>query len=363
MNGDRSGVVRRDARRSSGGARGARAGALGASWRHGTSSSLSWARRCAAGLAALLSLSACESPQLRRRSIIDTDRVLAVRVEPPEVAPGQGARAKVLFVRADGRTVVDWATEGLRLRWRACVRAEQVPGLSGIQYAPESPSEGCDAVPDALRADLDVHEGEAVVSGELTARAHAAIEWLGAALGDALPREVLRAIAQDVGVPLVLDVAIEDEEGRRVALAFKRMMVSPRVPRGTNPPPPRLAFDGRWLSARRGDPHLCTPEDGSEPVRVESGTEVIVAPEPGEEAWLEMFPVVDVAGRIVTGRENAYYSFFSTAGRFEAELTRAPAREERWTAPAEPGPRPLYVVVRDGHGGTSWCRIDVEVVR
>jgi hypothetical protein len=87
----------------------------------------------------------------------------------------------------------------------------------------------------------------------------------------------------------------------------------------------------------------------------------VLTPEDGEEAWLETFPVIDTGGRFVTGEEHAYYSFFSTGGRFDQEVTRAPAREEIWRTPRTPGPYPLFVVVRDGHGGTSWCRAAVEV--
>ena len=35
---------------------------------------------------------------------------------------------------------------------------------------------------------------------------------------------------------------------------------------------------------------------------------------------------------------------------------------QMWTAPAEPGPQAIWVVVRDGHGGSSACRLDVEVI-
>ena len=86
----------------------------------------------------------------------------------------------------------------------------------------------------------------------------------------------------------------------------------------------------------------------------QAGATLTLSPEPDED-WLETFPALDLEGQVITGREDAYYSWFSTAGDFGFETTRPPGRDTEWTAPMEPGEVPFWLVVRDGHLGTSAC--------
>mgnify|MGYP000078389882 CR=1 FL=1 len=46
-------------------------------------------------------------------------------------------------------------------------------------------------------------------------------------------------------------------------------------------------------------------------------------------------------------------------GSFDPEITLAPERATVWTTPRDAGVYPLWVVVRDGHLGTSGCRVGV----
>ncbi|MBZ0121149.1 MAG: hypothetical protein K8H88_29405, partial [Sandaracinaceae bacterium] len=60
-------------------------------------------------------------------------------------------------------------------------------------------------------------------------------------------------------------------------------------------------------------------------------------------------------------RESAYYAWYSTAGAFDADITQRPERDVEWTAPVIPGVYPIWLVVRDGHLGASYCRAEIEV--
>ena len=91
------------------------------------------------------------------------------------------------------------------------------------------------------------------------------------------------------------------------------------------------------------------------------GEEVTLAPYALEEPWLEDYPVFDLGGEIIINSETAYYSWFSTGGAFSTEISQRPLRDSSWVAPDVAGTYPIFLVVRDGHLGLSWCRADVEV--
>ena len=150
-------------------------------------------------------------------------------------------------------------------------------------------------------------------------------------------------------------------DGELIAFGFKRFAITQRASPTTNPPPPRFSVGDVWLSARGGgDPHVCAPEEGARPV-VEAEAEVTITPEEGEEAWLEPYPVFALGNEIQLNEEQAYYSWFVTAGEMDDDVTQRPEREVIWTAPEEPGVYPLWLVVRDGHLGMSYCRAEIEV--
>ena len=81
----------------------------------------------------------------------------------------------------------------------------------------------------------------------------------------------------------------------------------------------------------------------------------------GAEDWLESYRVLDARGELQERAERAFYSWYATGGDFDRQVTRSPLRNQLWTAPREPGANRLWLVVRDGHGGTSACGMDVTV--
>ena len=89
--------------------------------------------------------------------------------------------------------------------------------------------------------------------------------------------------------------------------------------------------------------------------------EIAPATEDGEEPWLEDYQVIDARGELQERTERAFYSWFSTGGEFDQNVTKSPLRNQIWRTPATPGTYPLWLVVRDGHGGASACDLEVEI--
>jgi len=267
-------------------------------------------------------------------------RLLAVVVEPPEAAPGEDVVFRPLVASPDDAPL----TLALSVDLSARALAAGAGQTLGDQAAPiELPWDG----------------QESVLDGAETARA---IDSLLAALGDAppgTPEHVVRLVYEEVGLPLTVQLELRDERGAVVLEGFKRFFLSPRAERTTNPPGPRFAIAGQWVSAS-SDPFACEPEGEAPEVR--AGAAVALAPDPSDDAWLETYRALDLEGEVIESRESAFYSWYSTAGAFSFAVTRAPDREVEWTAPEEPGDYPVWLVVRDGHLGTSACRATVRVL-
>jgi hypothetical protein len=81
-------------------------------------------------------------------------------------------------------------------------------------------------------------------------------------------------------------------------------------------------------------------------------------------------PAADAKEATPAGPEKLGYSFFATAGSLsslrstDTTTTGEPADTfVDWTTPATPGPAKVWVVVRDGRGGTGWLERVVSVSR
>lgn len=287
-------------------------------------------------VALLLILAACEGPSFDAPSIVLGPRVLAAVADPPELAPGTDVRVAVLTAEAEGTTLeltADLSTAALALG-------------AGQRL-------GDDAEPIALVPDGDAWVLPAAATED-------AIDALFEEIGDAppeTPEHVVRFVYETVGLPVRIDITMRDADGEVILEAFKRVVLTSRPTPTTNPPPPRFRVGDAWASGT-DEAFRCAWE--ASPAIVPIGAVATLTPDL-EEPWLESFPVLDLEGAVITGTEAAYYSWFSTAGDFTFDVTRSPGRETEWTAPETPGPRPLWLVVRDGHLGVSACRVDVDV--
>jgi hypothetical protein len=320
-----------------------------------------------AGLTLLLA-SGCLSTDFEPPYLVQGPRMLAIVADPPEVAFGQDVRFEALVVDEGG---VDLATApDVELRFMVCLSAREVLAASGLGFGvglTDNCGEGGD---DLVRLETggDLPPGTARLPGEVFQRLVEDLMNLGPGRGteEAPPVDpallaTLGAVIANVGVPLRMRLEVW-RDGEPIVVGFKRFAIAQRDDRTTNPPAPRFAVGERWLTARgEGAARLCVPEDGGDVPVVLAGSEVTLAPDPDEEPWLESYPVVGLDGSMLINEESAYYSWFSTGGAFGESVTQRPERDVTWTAPDEPGRYPLWLVVRDGHLGMSYCRAEVEV--
>ena len=319
-------------------------------------------RRIALIVAALLALSAfgcIPSPNFDPSEIVKTPRILAIVADHPDAPPGQDVRLTALVVDPDARA--------LALQWTACASAETLGGggggLSGAQYGAPPPSVGCEpgqpmVVPLASEGDVGV------LPGALTMLAFSELARLGDVFGSDLPPDTLQRLADDVGLPLTVQVTVRVGDEVLVR-GFKRVLIRNSAPHGTNPPEPRVQIGDRWFTTDTtpgAAPFECVPEDGgAAEVTIAHGARVALHPDPDDARWFEQYTVLDPQGGLLVHQESGYYSWFATAGHFAADVTQAPTRDNEWTAPAEPGSHSLWLVVRDGHGGNTACRVHATI--
>jgi hypothetical protein len=184
------------------------------------------------------------------------------------------------------------------------------------------------------------------------------LDLLASRFGQRLRPETLRILARDVGV--VLGVGVTMESGGQTMRAYKRVVVSLSPTPNHNPPDPRFRVGTTRLVPSTAVRDRCEPEDGSA-LRVRAGQRVQLAPDAGEESWFEPFRALTATGDFLDRRESAFYSWYATGGSFAQELTRSPTRNNFWAAPQNPGTHTLWLLVRDGRGGSSGCAATVVV--
>lgn len=307
-------------------------------------------------LALLLFVAGCiPDPGFDEAEIVKTTRVLAVVADPPAVQPGQDSQLRALVVDPEGRP--------LTFRWSACAQPEFLGGaFSGVQF--EGAGNQPDCGDDALRLDLGRSE-TAVFPGVISEQLFSRLDEAAAVFGDLIRPELIRRIADEVGIAVTVQLEVR-AEGEIVVVATKRVLIRSGDLPSTNPWPPEVTVGPepeRVVSARdvfANDEFRCEPEGGESP-SVASGGTLTLRPAFDDGAWLETYRVLDPTGEIRELEERAFFSWFVTAGALQEGRTQAPVETNTWTAPRLPGTYPIWVVARDGHGGTAACRFEVAV--
>ena len=303
-------------------------------------------------LVALFAGACIDVPDFADPSLIDRPRVLAVIADPPEVNPGDPVQLSILVAGA----------ERYEVSWRACGAFDSFFG-GGSQYGDEQGDEGCGG-----GFALELGDGErAVLPGEATQTLFDNLDLAAEILGAALPEGTIDRIREDVGLPFTVEATVR-ADGRMIR-AVKRVLISARAEPHGNPPPPAFTLDDIEVSALAQQPgeaptFVCEREDGGE-IRLDADSDVELAPivrsDDGVEPWLESYQVIDVRGELRSRTETAFYSWFSTGGSLTEGVTKSPLRNEIWRTPVQRGCHSLWLVIRDGHGGSSACAVRVAV--
>ena len=307
-------------------------------------------------LAVLLSLTAC-SYDFERSSEIRDRRILAVQIEPPEVAGG-APLPEFVRVRA---LVVDPANPqaSAEVRWRSCLRLPRAAADVG-----EAENTRCPEDENTLL----------LTSGPVPLEA--------ISLGAPLPPDLAGLLSAESDAPaLQLQVQLEVGSESQPLVAVKQLTVTSRLPEGQeinrNPVLQRITLDGTdWLpdtprTLKYGD----CPDDRKKGVQAGDGSTVNVCEhdvEPffDEQTQSQFYEARGLSGEPELQQEILRFAWFTDAGSFRRNTTRqfdprdpSPDNvgpQNSWREPATRTERAtLWLVVRDGRGGTSWERREV----
>jgi hypothetical protein len=293
-------------------------------------------------------LSACiEVPDFPDGNVVLEQRPLAIIAEPPEARPGQTVELSLMT----SRPIEDAAS----VQWRVC--GEYFSFSGGNQYGDGESGEGCNADDPALATGA-----RAQLPGILSAALFANLDLAREVLGGTLPEGTIDLVRTRVGLPLLVEARFEHDD--RILRATKRVLVSERTDGNANPPPPRFELGGEAVTVVDPEqPFECATASGAVPV-VEPDTAVELAPEgkrDEDEPWLERYQIIDARGDLQNRTESAFYSWYVTGGDVDPGSTKSPDRDTTWQTPKDEACHRVWVIVRDGHGGTSACGVDVAV--
>ena len=272
--------------------------------------------RITIGLAAVLSaaigmLAAGCSQPLPDRALVDDLRVLGIRAEPPEAAPGDMVVLDALI--ADPHA----SRREVRVAWAICT-----PGEGGVGTC------GDPARVTPLGTSM---QATWTVAPDL--------------LDDADDPETGRDVYVVFGVETD---PLDDEVEAPHDVAFKRIRVSTSASPNANPRIERFEVEGRLA----GSGAIDVVPDSSLSLDVRAlpeARETYVRSDGGEQ------------------REDARYSWWMTGESVESSVTYGDDRgvsANRWRIPADAARSPhatIWVVLRDGRGGTDWASQPVRL--
>jgi hypothetical protein len=312
---------------------------------------LAWFRHSPLSLAVgrlvpLVLLAACiEVPDFPDGNVVLEQRPLAIIAEPPEARPGQPVELSLMTSRP--------LEDAAGVQWRVC--GEYFSFSGGNQYGDGESGEGCGADDPAFATGARVQ-----LPGILGAALFANLDLAREVLGGALPEGTIDLVRTRVGLPLLVEARFEHDD--RILRATKRVLVSERTDGNANPPPPSFELGGEPVTVVDPEqPFACATASGAVPV-VDPGSEVELAPQgKEEEPWLERYQIIDARGDLQNRTESAFYSWYVTGGDVDPGTSKTPDRDAKWRTPAEDACHRVWVIVRDGHGGTSACGVDVAV--
>jgi hypothetical protein len=257
-------------------------------------------------------LAAACGTSFEKASLVSGLRVVAIKAEPPEVAPGRSTMLSVL--------AVDTANQPLTLRWMACTEPPQLglgainPGCFNVDVAPYLLPLGTGA---PLSASIPVIDP--------------------AAFGP-----------PDASGGIYLPLRLDAQAGADKLSAAYRMRLALG---GTPNQNPRLA-DFQTVSASG----VASSLGESAPLEVHSGDKVTLRAifAPGS---VETYQVVE-PGQTKTVTELLNASWYATAGSWSEQVTGEAKPDTVWTAdihlPAAGSRIDVWVVGRDERGGTDF---------
>ena len=279
-----------------------------------------------------LCLAAC-AEALPSTAVIDKLRVIAIRAEPPEGAPGTSVNLDALVVDPLS------AQRELASTWFACVPARGQAVTSCLSFATETPIL-CTLQPEAPFCVISVDNTASYQLPELALAGRPAGESGQVVITQVVaPAGTLTACAdhfRNEGTPAPdCDVSI------------KRLVVSHAAHPNQNPSLADFQIDGMPVPALDAATVPTIMSDSKHTLSVVLGAGSVEAIDP---------PMNGLAV------ESPYLSYYTTDGKLDPVRTDAVETQSDLTAPSTPEALKLFVVVHDGRGGTAWTGGKIRVV-
>jgi hypothetical protein len=241
--------------------------------------------------------------------------------------------------------------------FRACASFNGVLSSAG-QYGEDLGDEGCG---DPGYISLAADGVDATLPGIVTQGFFDSLSRAQMLLGAALPAAAIDTIRDEVGLPFIVEARLQS--GPQLVRAIKRVLIRAQAGTHRNPPPPSFMLGDQHVVPDTSGEMRCRNFTADRPLVAAAGAEVMVRPviDGIEEPWLSDYQVIDARGDLVVRHEQAFYSWFASAGDFDEHVTTAPARKNIWHTPDAPSCAGLWLVIRDGQGGVSACGADVTI--
>jgi hypothetical protein len=274
------------------------------------------------------------------KSVVRGPRILDIIADRPEVNPGTSTTLRVVLAGTTGTPTY---------RWIGCLSADATRNPNSLANFGEGGAfAGCFDDSGAVQPLGTNPTARFTAPPDVLTR----LESASARFGSLLPPGALEALTRDIGI--TVGVAVEVTVDGVTLKGYKRVIVSANPRPNTNPPSPRVRVNDTWVSIPAGEGTACVPEDGST-LRAPRSRNVTLAPDSNEMRWVEPYRVLTASGQLVDRTETAFYSWYVSGGNLGRGLTQSPTRDNYWGPPDAPGPQTLWIFLRDGHGGTSWC--------
>ncbi|MFH1466785.1 MAG: hypothetical protein ABIO70_20535 [Pseudomonadota bacterium] len=290
--------------------------------------------RTSVGLTALLALATvgCQRVELSASWTVDRLRVLAVRAEPAEPAPGDTVGFEALIVSPDAPLQL--------VMWLAC--PADIAGVMGCELDPAVLEQLAGLDPESLSPEeLAALYAALADAGLMGAEPYLPPSWT-------VPDHILDGLTEaerNEGVTLFVQVSAipEGAEGDSdLELAYKRFPISEAATPNHNPVIDHLLVDGAEVAAG-----VILELDPLQAYEIE--------PVLADDA-VETYRYLLEDGTWEERLEEPYFSIYVQEGDISASNTLYPYSSFTWTTPEAPAlaDQTLWIVLQDRRGGMSW---------
>jgi hypothetical protein len=338
------------------------------------------------GVAVVVLAAGCKPVLDETDSIVDDPRVLAVRSDPAEPAPGAAVKYTALY--ADGAGPV----ANPSLEWDFCEARKPLAELgpvnteclqpsgswfdpigNGAQPSSTVPSDGCKLFGPDVPPPVEGQPQGRPVDPDPTGGYYQPVRVLAADGTVSLVQTrlacALGGASADVGVDYGHRYHPNTNPG---VTSLSNVSGATAVALVTSDQGTNAVSVGEHLSLRAGWPScptatdvcgdsICGPDESSTTCPADCAT-------PMGCGGAERFLVFDVVAQsLVVQREAIAVAWFATGGVFDADRTGRVATDDTttsdngWRAPSTAGPVHLWVVLRDSRGGSGWAEYVFDV--